>query len=378
MKDVKKLFKIIAISISVLSATTSICQNTAGVNLNTKVKIGTNPVRFDSLVKNISNQTKAQFSFNTRKIAPGKIFILKKGEQSLGNVLQEIRNKTGIYYKIIGSHIILLDKQPQADIGKPTSYLSKPPSLKQKTATTKISVRKNSKITNSKYGFENKVISDTEDILDDETETTATAAADYLPVEDTFLQASANEKSISSDLKINEPAKQKLKDDTVGNQFPALIDTSTVPKTTITKQTERATAKTTRRGNGREASKNGKSLQFFVGAELLRTTDLNDGRNSNLNGYGINIKLERPINKKFSGTGSFGIAHFSGRYTTVPFNPFPSGDSAINNFTLTPLLAGVRYKLGAIVYLSAEGGITFKNKVNDRLLPIIAPSAGVL
>ncbi|HEY0676896.1 MAG TPA: hypothetical protein VGD17_01375, partial [Chitinophagaceae bacterium] len=122
----------------------------------------------------------------------------------------------------------------------------------------------------------------------------------------------------------------------------------------------------------------GKSFRFFAGGGLVRTAGIRDDINTNLMGWEANVKAEKRITQNLSATVSFGVAHFTGRYKSK-FNRFRStGDSTIQNFTLTPLLAGFRYKLGSIMYLSAEAGITFKNKANDRIRPILSPSAGIL
>ncbi|TWF42362.1 hypothetical protein FHW36_102117 [Chitinophaga polysaccharea] len=82
------------------------------VNLQEQVMLPGTALRFDSLLGIVSRQTGARFSLNTRKFPPGRIVRLGSGARSMAKLLAEIRQYTGIYYTILGEHIIFIDNPP--------------------------------------------------------------------------------------------------------------------------------------------------------------------------------------------------------------------------------------------------------------------------
>ncbi|NLR77896.1 hypothetical protein [Chitinophaga eiseniae] len=82
------------------------------VNLQKQVVLPGTALRFDSLLGIISRQTGARFSLNTRKFPPGRIIRVGSGTRSMAKLLAEIRQYTGIYYTILGEHIIFIDNPP--------------------------------------------------------------------------------------------------------------------------------------------------------------------------------------------------------------------------------------------------------------------------
>src|SRR5687768_4600770 len=84
------------------------------INLQRTVEIPANAIQLDSLLHLIKRQSGVKFSINTRKIRPTKIIRLKKYRQPIAGVLQEIKQNTGVYYAVLGDHIILLDNPPRA------------------------------------------------------------------------------------------------------------------------------------------------------------------------------------------------------------------------------------------------------------------------
>lgn len=94
--------------------TTAATSNAQGnkLNLQKKIVLPVAAMRLDSLMSTVSRQSGARFSLNTRKFPPSRLIRLTKGTQPLGQLLAEIRNNTGIYYTILGEHIIFIDNPP--------------------------------------------------------------------------------------------------------------------------------------------------------------------------------------------------------------------------------------------------------------------------
>ncbi|MBV8253383.1 MAG: hypothetical protein JO154_12310 [Chitinophaga sp.] len=95
----------------------AVCQDTfaqhGAVNLQRSITMPVGDIRFDSLVHLITRQTGVRFSLNTHKFPPSRIVHIQKGSQSLGDLLGTIREKTGIYYTVLGAHIIFVDNPPR-------------------------------------------------------------------------------------------------------------------------------------------------------------------------------------------------------------------------------------------------------------------------
>ncbi|NLU95927.1 hypothetical protein [Chitinophaga sp. Ak27] len=89
------------------------------VNLQKQVVLPGKNLRFDSLLGIVSRQTGARFSLNTRKFPPGRVIHASSGTMSVAKLLAEIRQYTGIYYTILGEHIIFIDNPPPG--AKPAS-----------------------------------------------------------------------------------------------------------------------------------------------------------------------------------------------------------------------------------------------------------------
>jgi hypothetical protein len=141
VKVVKRNSISLLICLALLASFYASPQNIPAVNMKTRVKITGKFIRFDSLVEKISKQTAVKFSFNTNKVAPGKIIELKPGEQTLEEILLQIKTRTGIYYRIVGSHIILLDKQPAKNIIQQPGHNSNSPVIRSKPVLQKNSLK---------------------------------------------------------------------------------------------------------------------------------------------------------------------------------------------------------------------------------------------
>ncbi|OQP64851.1 hypothetical protein A3860_19035 [Niastella vici] len=84
------------------------------VNLHKMILVPANAIQLDSLLNLINKQAGVKFSINTRKFPAGKYIRIKANKQTIGGLLQEIKANTGVYYAILGDHIILLDNPPPA------------------------------------------------------------------------------------------------------------------------------------------------------------------------------------------------------------------------------------------------------------------------
>lgn len=119
----------------------------ATVNLQKTVVIPANTMQLDSLLHLINRQAGIKFSINTRKIPPSRSIPLKKQKQTIAGVLQQIKQATGVYYAVLGDHIILLDNPPKRAVPqnkKPTvkkAVVKKnnpPPSKSQPSALVRV------------------------------------------------------------------------------------------------------------------------------------------------------------------------------------------------------------------------------------------------
>lgn len=117
------IFMIAAISVNGQQAIPSRSKN---------VILSAENLRFDFLLHQVTQQTGIKFSLNTQKFRPSRIIHVRKGIQSVGEILSEIKNSTGIYYTFLGDHIIFIDKRPlnsvvivkkRTDIDPPSSLV---------------------------------------------------------------------------------------------------------------------------------------------------------------------------------------------------------------------------------------------------------------
>ncbi|MGO4293351.1 hypothetical protein [Chitinophaga sp. RAB17] len=82
-------------------------------------------IRLDSLLSIVSRQTGARFSLNTSKFPPSRIIHVPKGPMPVAQLLTAIKEDTGIFYTVLGGHIIFIDNPPRK---------SNPPSVKKQSA----------------------------------------------------------------------------------------------------------------------------------------------------------------------------------------------------------------------------------------------------
>ena len=96
------------------------------INLQKTVVIATGPHQLDSLLHLINKQTGAKFSLNTKKFPASKKIYITNNKQSINSLLSAIKRSTGIYYAVLGDHIILLDNPPAENLSKPAVVKTKP------------------------------------------------------------------------------------------------------------------------------------------------------------------------------------------------------------------------------------------------------------
>ncbi len=81
------------------------------IDLTKSIKIPESNIRLRSLFKEISDQSVAVFSYDSRKINDNRVIKLKPGVIKLSDLLRTIETQTGLNYRIIGNHIILNKKK---------------------------------------------------------------------------------------------------------------------------------------------------------------------------------------------------------------------------------------------------------------------------
>lgn len=121
------------------------CQSSA-VNLRKNITISTAEMPLDKLLKAVGQQTGARFSLNTRKFPPSRLIHIHKKTQPLSELLEDIREQTGISYRLLGGHVIFVDAPPV----KQTMPITTPTLVKRHTVSGKTitTTRKNAPVAN--------------------------------------------------------------------------------------------------------------------------------------------------------------------------------------------------------------------------------------
>jgi len=357
------------------------------VNTQTKIILPDRPVRFDSLTNIISRQANVGFSINTSRIAPYQVLLLQPGEQTLEIFLAQLSAKTGIRFKLIGSHIVLFDKKPVNSNKKNTA------------AATTVSVTRGTSITDppaaaSKQKQERLALPDGKRSGNKSTALKKSgikksSAASLLSVTRKSNTAQAvSEEKIAADHIPAQP-KQKYTSQTQagfivtsGNTSrlkklaTLLNDTGRLKKTiarapagTVPDTTTPSSAKTRKKKPKKEA--NG-SLSYAIGGGIAYTQGINNALNKNKYGWEFNIKVGKFVSSKFELGLSAGYNKFSGDYYSD--NVFD--DSVIERVALIPVLAGVRYYPLKQLYISFEGGYAFPAYKDMLGSAAIAPAIG--
>lgn len=94
---------------AMLITTATVSAQTAKVNLQKDIVIPAADMRLDTLLSIISKQAGIRFSVNTGRFPTSRTVHVGKGRQSLSSLLTGLREHTGIGYRVLESHIILVD-----------------------------------------------------------------------------------------------------------------------------------------------------------------------------------------------------------------------------------------------------------------------------
>jgi hypothetical protein len=106
-KTAIKISLIICLTVMVMKSSAQ-----RAVNLQKTILVPANAIQLDSLLHLINKQAGVKFSINTRKFPAGKYIRVKAHRQTIAGLLKEINQSTGVYYAVLGDHIILLDNPP--------------------------------------------------------------------------------------------------------------------------------------------------------------------------------------------------------------------------------------------------------------------------
>lgn len=89
-------------------------QNSPGAPGDQQVRIYFDkPITLDSLTRYVHNHSKLRFSFNSSKVKGNKVIFLKKGNYTIGSLLQQIRRNTSLYYSKYNGYVIFQDNPPK-------------------------------------------------------------------------------------------------------------------------------------------------------------------------------------------------------------------------------------------------------------------------
>jgi hypothetical protein len=115
----------------------ALCQHSSAVSLRQRVVFSTTPIRLDSMLKKVSQQTPLIFSYNPRKVNRHLLFHFPSGSMTVEAILQAIKEKTGLDYAVAENHIILKQSKspaPPAVVNKANSKTEGVPSVKKSGA----------------------------------------------------------------------------------------------------------------------------------------------------------------------------------------------------------------------------------------------------
>ena len=381
MKAVSIIYRSFIFLIVTCLVSETFAQNAPDVNMKTMITIEKKEARFDAFLNSVSRQSGVVFSFSTTRIAADKILTLTPGQQTLETFLNQLKGKTGLDYKIVGTHIIFLDKHPA-------------PVATQSTRTISRSVNKTSSVKPLSKGKQTQTISSAD------TKIPAVNSGENKQAPERIAnEAGPKEKTDSTRLLQKDDTLAQKQDITIDsvlmNAADSLsakkIDTSSSKETdtgaigrTVVNGGNNSPGNSLRASNGRAERTESKTI-WFIGAQISRITGFeNQNETFSATGLGAVIKMENSISKKFSWTVGLGFDNFMGSYTYTRFSGSPGDttagtpkDTTIDNFAIAPLLMGLKFYYRKF-YLSAEMGLAFKASSATRTKLALAPSIGVL
>ena len=130
MKPVFRFVIIIVVSIF----STSLYGQQRSIDLSRKINLPATELSVDSLLPQLSRQSGVQFSFNSRRISPSRKLRFSSRTQTVRQVLQQLDHVLSIRYKLVGNHVILVDK-PKKEL-PPKKVISQKDTAKQTLQAT--------------------------------------------------------------------------------------------------------------------------------------------------------------------------------------------------------------------------------------------------
>jgi hypothetical protein len=105
----------------------SFAQNKSGAPGNQRVQFHFDkPITLDSLTRYVHSNSRIRFSFNSTKVKGTKLIELKKGNYSIEQLLQQIRQNTSLYYSMYNGYVIFQDNPPkQKTTAPPVTKINK-------------------------------------------------------------------------------------------------------------------------------------------------------------------------------------------------------------------------------------------------------------
>ena len=382
MKVVKIIYSALLFLIITCLYSEALAQKASEVNMNTVIVIETKQARFDAFLNSVSRQSGVVFSFSTTKIAADKILTLVPGKQTLGTFLNQLKAKTGLSYKIVGTHIIFLDNQTAAVTNQPAAAISK--SATKPAAAKSLSGVDQTQRLNSSFTTVQPLASE-ERKQSAEVVTTGSVSdemIDSIQLRKKNDTLAAQEKQISDSMLINHT--DSIRGRNIDSGYFVNGDTTTLHRS-ATNARDASPGNVFRDSEGKTERTESKVI-WFIGAEISRITGFeNQNETFQATGVGGVVKMENIVSKKFALTAELSFRNFTGKYTYTRFSSSPgdttSGspkDTTIDNFAMVPLLFGLKYYYAKKFYLSAEIGLAFKASSATRTKLALSPSLGVL
>ena len=382
MKVVRISYPAVVFLIIICSCLETFAQNAAEVNMKAVIVIETKQARFDAFLNSVSRQSGVVFSFSTTKIAADKILTLIPGRQTLEDFLSQLKAKTGLNYKIVGTHIIFLDKQPAPAKNQSAKTISKsatkPAAAKPLSGADQLQRLSSSSMKVQALALEERKQSlgpATAGSVSDE----RTDSIQSLKKEDTL--PSGEELMINS---IHMNHSDSISGKKTNNGDSVNMDTAKINRSAINAGNT-SPGNDFRNSQGKTERKESKVI-WFIGAEISRITGFeNQNETFQATGVGGVVKMENIVGKKFALTADLSFRNFTGKYTYTRFSSSPGDttagspkDTTIDNFALAPLLFGLKYYYAKKFYVSAEIGLAFKASSATRTKLALSPSLGVL
>lgn len=136
----------------------------------------------------------------------------------------------------------------------------------------------------------------------------------------------------------------------------------------------------------------GKQTSLSAGTEIIAPLNMDyrrdNGTDFNTNaGFGVNLKLEKPITETLHFTAAAGLVftQSSPQYLYLNFNPNYSGSSNVfydndfhNLYAYLPVTAGLKYYFTKYFYVNAEAGSAFSINNRARTSFIYSGGAGAV